>query len=63
MMHMIDWLPTLLHAAGADQETFPELADLDGVDQVTTYAFPPFLFKKLLFLIYSTTPSLPTRRR
>ncbi len=50
MMHMIDWLPTLLHAAGADQETFPELADLDGVDQVTTHSFPTFFFQKTFIL-------------
>ncbi len=34
MIHAVDWMPTLLRAAGVTSDMFPELAELDGVDQV-----------------------------
>ncbi len=36
MVHVTDWLPTLLRAAGGKKigKNYPELKDLDGYDQV-----------------------------
>ncbi len=34
MVHITDWLPTLISAAGGDPYDYPELDDMDGIDQV-----------------------------
>ena len=33
VMHVSDWVPTLLHAAGADKCTMKDFEGIDGVDQ------------------------------
>ncbi len=33
LFHISDWLPTLLTAAGATSDMYPEIEDMDGVDQ------------------------------
>ncbi len=37
MIHVTDWLPTLLAAAGADETTHPGIGKVDGKNQVTKY--------------------------
>ncbi len=34
MVHITDWLPTLIRVAGGDLSDYPELQDIDGTDQV-----------------------------
>ncbi len=34
MVHITDWLPTLIRVAGGDLNDYPELQDIDGTDQV-----------------------------
>ncbi len=38
MVHVTDWLPTIIHAAGGDVSDYPELDDLDGKDQVNLFS-------------------------
>ncbi len=34
MVHITDWLPTLVTAAGGNLQNYPELQNIDGKDQV-----------------------------
>ncbi len=34
MVHITDWLPTLIRVAGGDLNDYPELQRIDGIDQV-----------------------------
>ena len=49
IIHITDWLPTLLEAAGANEEIFPELADIDGISQVHITALPKSSLVNVVF--------------
>ncbi len=51
MVHITDWLPTLITAAGGNLYDYPELQDIDGKDQVPSTKWHP-RYKKCSLLIY-----------
>ncbi len=54
MVHITDWLPTLVTAAGGNLQDYPELQDIDGKDQVSM-GVPCFLYFPYVILFSLST--------